>query len=202
MEHTTPHPELSFDPEPKEHDRRTFLLAATATVGGIGALFTAYPFVDSMEPSARAQAAAAPVEVDASGLSAGDMITVAWRGKPIWVLKRSPEMIKAIDAPNPALADPTSKSSMQPKDCDNLTRSIRPDLFVAVGICTHLGCSPMLRLHDASLNAELHEPGGFYCPCHGSKFDLAGRVMKGVPAPTNLVIPPYRFKGATKIVVG
>lgn len=193
---------LSFDPPQEIAGRRRFLIGATAAVGGAGALFTAYPFVDSMEPSARARALGAPVEVDTARLAPGDLVTVGWRGKPVWVMRRTPAMITALEAANPVLADPMSRKSAQPAGCDNPTRSLKPDLFVAVGVCTHLGCSPTLRLNDAALNEELHGPGGFYCPCHGSKFDLAGRVVKDMPAPTNLVIPPYEFTGVSGVKIG
>ncbi|MFY9328541.1 MAG: ubiquinol-cytochrome c reductase iron-sulfur subunit [Georgfuchsia sp.] len=183
-------------------DRRRLLLAATSVVGCAGLLAAAYPFVASMEPSARALAAAGPVGADAGKVAAGELMTVAWRGKPVWIMRRTPEMIQALRQPNPHLADPQSKQSVQPVSCDNALRSVRPELFVAVGICTHLGCSPVLRLDDDALKAELHAPGGFLCPCHGSRFDLAGRVLKNVPAPTNLLIPDYRFTGNDKLIIG
>lgn len=182
--------------------RRQWLVAATGAVGGAGLLATAWPLLDSMEPSARALAVGGPVTVDVSGLSPGHLRTVSWRGKPVWLMRRTDAMVRALEQPNPVLVDPGSKRSEQPASCANPTRSVRPDLFVVIGICTHLGCSPVLRLDDAALNAELHAPGGFYCPCHGSRFDLAGRVVKNVPAPTNLEVPEYRFLSDTSLQIG
>jgi ubiquinol-cytochrome c reductase iron-sulfur subunit len=182
--------------------RRRMLLAATSTIGGVGLVAAAYPFVASLEPSARDRARGGPVTGDFAGLSPGDLRTVAWRGKPVWLLRRSDDMVRALQTVNPELADPQSKRSEQPASCINATRSERPEYFVAVGICTHLGCSPALRLDDAALNAELHAPGGFLCPCHGSRFDLAGRVVKNVPAPTNLEIPNHRFTSSTTVRIG
>ena len=182
--------------------RRQWLVAATGMVGGVGLLATAWPLVDSMEPSARALAVGGPVTVDVSGLAPGHLRTVSWRGKPVWLMRRTDAMVRALEQPNPALADPGSKRSGQPASCANATRSLHPDLFVVIGVCTHLGCSPVLRLDDAALNAELHAPGGFFCPCHGSRFDLAGRVVKNVPAPTNLEVPEYRFVSDTSLQIG
>ena len=130
------------------------------------------------------------------------MRVTAWRGKPIWLMRRSEEMVRALMRPDPVLVDPLSKKSEQPSNCANPTRSMRPDIFVAIGLCTHLGCIPILHFDNADLNAELHAPGGFICPCHGSRFDLAGRVVKNMPAPTNLEIPDYRFTSATNLVIG
>ncbi|MEO7952892.1 MAG: ubiquinol-cytochrome c reductase iron-sulfur subunit [Polaromonas sp.] len=191
-----------------EHDiladteRRKLLVIATSVVGGAGLLTAAYPFVASLEPSALARAQGGPVQADISTLAVGELRTVAWRGKPVWLMRRSEEMIHALQQPNSDLADPFSRRSEQPLSCVNATRSERPDILVAVGVCTHLGCTPILRLDDKALNAELHAPGGFYCPCHGSRFDLACRVVKNVPAPTNLVIPDYRFTGASTVEIG
>lgn len=182
--------------------RRQWLVAATGVIGGVGLLATAWPLVDSMEPSARALAVGGPVVVDLTGLAPGELRTVSWRGKPVWLMRRTAAMVRALEEPNPVLADPGSQRSEQPDACANATRSLHPDLFVAVGICTHLGCSPVLRLDDPALNAELHAPGGFYCPCHGSRFDLAGRVVKNVPAPTNLEVPEYRFLSDTSLQIG
>jgi len=182
--------------------RRQWLVAATGVIGGVGLLATAWPLVDSMEPSARALAVGGPVMVDVSDLVPGHLRTVSWRGKPVWLMRRTDAMVRALEQPNPVLADPGSKRSEQPASCANATRSLHPDLFVVVGICTHLGCSPVLRLDDAALNAELHAPGGFFCPCHGSRFDLAGRVVKNVPAPTNLEVPEYRFLSDTSLQIG
>lgn len=182
--------------------RRHILLVATGVMGGVGLVTASVPFVESLQPSALARARGGPVDVDVSTLTPGALQVVEWRGKPVWLMRRTDEMVRALQAPNAALADPASRRSEQPASCVNATRSERPDLFVAVGVCTHLGCSPTLRLDDPSLNAELHAPGGFFCPCHGSRFDLAGRVVKNVPAPTNLDIPDYRFTSATTLKIG
>ena len=182
--------------------RRELLLAATGAMWGAGLLAAAYPFVDSLEPSALARARGGPLAVDISTLRPGELRTVAWRGKPVWLMRRTDEMVRALLQPDPALADPKSRRSEQPRSCANPTRSERPDLFVAIGVCTHLGCSPRLHVDDQALNAELHAPGGFLCPCHGSVFDLAGRVVKNVPAPTNLDIPNYRLTGPSTLTIG
>jgi len=183
-------------------ERRNLLVAATGIAAGAGLLAVAYPFAASLQPSEAARAEGGPVLADISTLAVGELRTVAWRGKPVWLMRRSDEMVRALQQPNPALADPQSKRSEQPKSCANATRSERPGILVAVGVCTHLGCSPSLRLDDSALNAELHAPGGFFCPCHGSRFDLAGRVVKNVPAPTNLEIPPYHFLGDSQLQIG
>jgi ubiquinol-cytochrome c reductase iron-sulfur subunit len=183
-------------------DRRSLLVAATGIAAGAGLLAAAYPFAASLAPSEVVRAQGGPVLVDISTLATGELRTVAWRGKPVWLMRRSEDMVRALQQPNPALADPQSRRSEQPKSCANPTRSERPEILVAVGVCTHLGCSPTLRLDDSALNAELHAPGGFFCPCHGSRFDLAGRVVKNVPAPTNLDIPAYRFIDASRLQIG
>lgn len=183
-------------------ERRKLLVMATGLAGGAGLLAAAYPFVASLEPSARDVARGGPVLADIATLAVGELRTIAWRGKPVWLMRRSDAMVRALQQPDAALADALSKRSEQPPSCVNVTRSVRPDIFVAVGVCTHLGCSPSLRLDDSALNAELHAPGGFVCPCHGSRFDLAGRVVKNVPAPTNLEIPDYRFTGPFTVRIG
>jgi ubiquinol-cytochrome c reductase iron-sulfur subunit len=182
--------------------RRRRWLQATGAMGGVGLLAAAYPFVASLAPSELAKSRGGPVTVDFAALVPSNLLTVAWRGKPVWIMRRSPEMVGALLRPDAALSDPLSRRSEQPASCQNATRSERPDIFVAVGVCTHLGCSPTLRLDDAALNAELDAPGGFFCPCHGSRFDLAGRVVKNVPAPTNLEIPDYTFVSATSVRIG
>lgn len=182
--------------------RREVLLAATGVMGAAGLVAASIPFVQSLEPSALALARGGPVDVDVSDLAPGQLRTVEWRGKPVWLMRRTDDMVRALQAPNAHLADPDSRRSEQPASCRNSTRSERPDLLVAVGICTHLGCSPVLRLGDAALSEELKAPGGFFCPCHGSRFDLAGRVVKNVPAPTNLDIPEYRFTAASQLRIG
>ena len=184
--------------------RRRRLLAITTGLGVVGGVFAATPFVQSMLPSARARAAGAPVEVDVSRIEPGQLLTVEWRGKPVWVLRRTPEMLASLEQVTPLLADPDSTvETQQPEYARNEYRSIRPEILVLVGICTHLGCSPDKRLEpgaESGLGAEW--PGGFFCPCHGSKFDLAGRVYRNVPAPTNMVVPPHVYLSDTRLLVG
>jgi ubiquinol-cytochrome c reductase iron-sulfur subunit len=184
--------------------RRRFLTIATTGMGLVGTGFVATPFVLSMTPSARAKAAGAPVEVDISKIEPGQLLTVEWRGKPVWILRRTPDMLKSLPEGEKHLADPASKvTDQQPAYTQNPTRSIKPELLVLVGICTHLGCSPSVKL-KAGADSGLGDDwaGGFFCPCHGSKFDLAGRVYKGVPAPTNLVVPPHSYLSATRLSIG
>ena len=183
-------------------EKRRFLVTATSVVGGIGVVATAVPFVMSMWPSERAKAAGAPVQVDVSKLELGQKIDVEWRGKVVWLIRRTPEMLTNLPKLDPRLADPKSEASQQPKNCKNEWRSVKPELFVAVGICTHLGCSPTYRKEIAPADLGPDWLGGFFCPCHQSKFDLAGRVYKGVPAPLNLVVPPYKFASDAIVVVG
>jgi len=184
-------------------DRRQFLINATAAAGAACAAATVYPLLASMAPSEAAKSAGAPVEADIAHLRAGELLTVGWRGKPTWILHRSPDMIAALNGHDDLLADPNSHDSQQPANCANPGRSQRPEVFVCLGVCTHLGCSPTLRV-DADARAQLGEswPGGFLCPCHGSKFDLAGRVFKGVPAPINLEVPPYRYLSDSRLLIG
>lgn len=182
--------------------RRRFLTAATTVVGGVGVAFVAVPFLASWKPSAKARAAGAPVNVDVSKLEPGQLLRVEWRGKPVWVLHRTVETIETLPTLDDQLRDPHSEQSQQPESCENLYRSIREDLFVAVGICTHLGCSPTFRPEIAPEDLGPEWQGGFFCPCHGSRFDLAGRVYKGVPAPLNLVVPPYRFLDPNTLLIG
>jgi len=183
-------------------ERRRFLVTATSIVGGVGVVATAIPFVMSMWPSERAKAAGAPVEIDVSKIEMGQKIDVEWRGKVCWLVKRTPEMLATLPKLDSRVADPKSEQSQQPKDCKNEYRSIKPDLWVAVGICTHLGCSPTYRKEIAPADLGPDWLGGFFCPCHQSKFDLAGRVFKGVPAPLNLVVPPYKFVSDTLVLIG
>jgi ubiquinol-cytochrome c reductase iron-sulfur subunit len=178
-------------------------LMATAASGGAAAVVTAIPFVSTFQPSERARAAGGPVELDISDLPPGGIRTVEWRGKPVWVVRRTPEMIAALTGQEARLADPTSQAPQQPDAARNATRSIREDVFVAVGICTHLGCSPTAvprGTSDPGLPDDW--PGGFFCPCHGSTFDGAGRVYRNKPAPTNLEIPPHHYAGASKLLIG
>jgi ubiquinol-cytochrome c reductase iron-sulfur subunit len=182
--------------------KRRFLLTATTVGCGVAAGAAAVPFVASMLPSERAKAAGAPVEVDISKLEPGQKMIVEWRGKPVWVVRRTPEMLKAVQADDDRVADPQSNRSLQPTYAKNEYRSLKPDLLVLVGICTHLGCSPVDRLEPGPEPFAADWHGGFYCPCHGSLFDLAGRVYKNKPAPDNLTVPPYKLVGDTKLVIG
>lgn len=182
---------------------RRRLLVATAAVGGVGAVAAAVPFVASMMPSERAKAAGAPVEVDISKLQLGQMMTVAWRGKPVWIINRSPEMLASLKKADALVSDPNSEEPQQPAYCKNETRSIKPEYMVVVGVCTHLGCSPGEKFEEgAASGLGADWPGGFLCPCHGSTFDLAGRVFKNKPAPINLEVPPYEYLSDAKIVIG
>ena len=182
--------------------RRRFLTAATTVVGAVGVGFVLVPFVSSMQPSARARAAGAPVRADISKLKPGQMIRVKWRGKPVWLVRRTEEMLETLPTLDPQLRDPESLESEQPAYAQNEYRSIKPEVLITVGICTHLGCSPTYRPDVGAADMGADWEGGFFCPCHGSKFDLAGRVYKSVPAPLNLVIPPHRYLSETELVIG
>ena len=194
---------LSFSaPTQVDQDKRKFLIAATACTGAIGAAAVAIPFVGSMLPSERAKAAGAPVEVDISKIAPGSMITAEWRGQPVWILNRTDAMTADLAKHNNQLSDPMCDvTSQQPAYCKNAERAIKPNMAVIVGICTHLGCSPTAKLE---LGGDMGEnwTGGFFCPCHGSKFDLAGRVFKGSPAPINLVVPPHQYLTETTLLIG
>ena len=182
-------------------NRRKFLLTATSVTGAIGVSAAGIPFVSSMLPSEKAKAAGAAVEVDVAGIKSGELKVSEWRGQPVWILNRSDAMIKKLDN-NKELADPDLKVvSQQPKYCQNKTRSIKSNLLVIVGICTHLGCAPSPKLSPKGDMGSEWE-GGFFCPCHGSKFDLAGRVFKGSPAPTNLVVPPHKYINENTVLIG
>lgn len=185
---------------------RRGLLVATCAAGGVAGLATAGAFVSTFQPSERAKAAGAPVEVDIAGLAPGELKTVEWRGKPVWILKRSPEMIASLKGVEPKLADPKSERNpdeLTPEYARNEYRSRKPELLVAVGICSHLGCSPITKLQPGAQPSLPDDwAGGFLCPCHGSTFDLAGRVYQNVPAPDNLQVPPYMYVGDTKLVIG
>lgn len=183
--------------------RRRFLTVTASVLGGIGVIAAAIPLISYMRPSERAKVAGGPVEVDLTKVRLGEQITVKWRGKPIWLLHRTPEMLANLEKLTPHLRDPDSKlDTQQPQYAKNAYRSIKDNYFVCIGICTHLGCIPAYRPDIAPPDLGPKWLGGYFCPCHGSRFDLAGRVYKGVPAPTNLVIPPYRFVSNTKVVVG
>lgn len=179
------------------------LVVATSAAGAVAGLGVATPFVMSMMPSARARAAGAPVEVDLTKLEPGMMMTVEWRGKPVWIVHRTPAMLELLEKSEQDLADPGSRIPMQPEYARNQQRSIKPEFLVLVGICTHLGCSPSQRL-EAGTASGLGEdwPGGFFCPCHGSRFDLAGRVYRGAPAPANLEVPPHAYLSDARLVLG
>ena len=182
---------------------RRRLIVATATAGGAAGLVAAVPFVASMLRSERAKSAGAPVEVDISKLVPGQMITVEWRGKPVWIINRTKEMLDTLKKLDDKLADPKSEKEMQPAYCKNETRSIKPEIFVAVGICTHFGCSPTEKFKTgAESGIDADWLGGFLCPCHGTTFDIAGRVYKNKPAPTNLEVPVHKYLDDSRIVIG
>lgn len=183
--------------------RRRFLVGATAVVGAVGAVGVAIPFLGSWQPSAKARAAGAPVQVDMSKLEAGQQMTVEWRGKPVWLVRRDDAAIERLKEIDPSrLRDPDSEAPQQPDYVDPVLRSIKPEYMVLVGICTHLGCVPSYRPEPGAADLGGDWPGGYFCPCHGSRFDLAGRVFTGVPAPLNLLVPPYRYDTDTTIVIG
>ncbi len=189
-----------------DNDKRRFLTtAASIVVGGTGAAIATVPFIASMLPSAKAKAAGAPVEVDVSKLEFGQQIIVEWRKKPVWIIRRSEETIRDLKTIDSILLDPSSENTnQQPEYCKNISRSIRDEFLVLIGVCTHLGCSPTYvpKVEAKSKNLGDGWVGGFFCPCHGSKFDLAGRVHKGVPAPKNLAVPPHYFIGDNRIHIG
>ncbi|KOR32647.1 ubiquinol-cytochrome C reductase [Achromatium sp. WMS3] len=182
--------------------KRRILTAATTVVGAIGAAYVAVPFISSMQPSAKAKAVGAPVEADFSKLEPGQLMRVKWRGKPVWLVSRTDEMLKNLKTLDDQVRDPNSEQSKQPKYCKNQTRAKKPELFVALGVCTHLGCAPDYRPQLAPADLGENWKGGYFCPCHGSRFDLAGRVYKAVPAPLNLEIPPHKYLSDTTILIG
>jgi len=182
--------------------RRRFLLGATSVVGGVGVIGAAVPFVASWNPSAKAKAAGAPVQATIGKLQPGQRMTVEWRGKPVWVIRRTQEMLDNIEKLNDELRDPNSEVPQQPDYIKGVFRSSRPEYAVILGICTHLGCSPQFVPEVEPQAFDENWLGGFFCPCHGSRFDLAGRVYKGVPAPKNLEIPPYKYVDDVTIIVG
>ena len=186
--------------EIKVNKKRRKLVVATSVAGGAAGVAAAVPFVASMWPSERAKAAGAPVEADISRLAPGEMEVIEWRGKPVWIIRRTKEMIESLKAVEPRLTDPGSKSSEQPKYAENEYRSAKPEIMVMEGVCTHLGCSPQLKAADAKAEMGADWVGGFYGPCHGSKFDLAGRVFRGAPAPLNLRVPPYTLTENTVVI--
>ncbi len=186
---------------PVDHGRRRFLTIATSVVGGVGPVGAAVPFIASWNPSEKAKQAGAPVTANIGKLEPGQLIRVEWRGKPVWVVNRTPDMLKSLAAVESQLRDPNSEEEQQPAYAKNQHRSKKPEVFVAVGICTHLGCSPTYKMADFDAHVE-GIASGFFCPCHGSTYDMAGRVFSGVPAPKNLMIPPYMFTDDTTLVIG
>ena len=193
---------MSASAEGVDLKKRRMLTAATSVMGAVGAAYVAVPFLASWQPSARAKAAGAPVEADISKLEMGAMLRVKWRGKPVWIVRRSEEMLASLATLTDTLRDPDSNESLQPEYCKNEARAIKPEYFVGVGICTHLGCSPTYRPDVAPADLGADWKGGFFCPCHGSRFDLSGRVYAGVPAPTNLEIPPHQYLSDTNLLIG
>ena len=185
-----------------DQGRRRFLTTAATVVGGVGAVAAAVPFVSNMNPSAKTKAIGAPVEVDISKLEPGDRMIEKWQGKPVWILRRTGEMLKDISSLNDKVSDPASDDSAQPDYAKNEFRAREDEFLVVIGICTHLGCSPSFVMKGEGDSIAADWKGGFFCPCHGSRFDLAGRVFKGVPAPRNLVIPPYKFISPTRLLIG
>ncbi len=185
-----------------DRSKRHLLIAATTAAGGIAAAGAGAPFVLSLMPSERAKAAGAPVEVDTTAIEPGTMMVVEWQGKPVWVVRRTQKMLELLDKHDGDLADPGSSVDQQPEYCKNSQRSIKPEYLVVLGICTHLGCSPTYRpeIGAADLGEKWH--GGWFCPCHGSRFDLAARVYKDVPAPTNLIVPPHKYLDANRLLIG
>lgn len=192
----------SFTSENVDKKKRRLLITGASVVGGAGVVAIAIPFVSSMSPSAKAKAAGAPVEVDISKLAPGQLLIAEWRGKPVWIVRRTEETLKALEGNADRLSDPDSAVPQQPEYATNVHRSIKPEYLVMLGICTHLGCSPTYRpeLAPADLGADWN--GGFFCPCHGSKFDFSGRVYSGVPAPTNLEVPPHAYLSDTNLIIG
>ncbi|UAA38432.1 ubiquinol-cytochrome c reductase iron-sulfur subunit [Paraneptunicella aestuarii] len=187
---------------PVDNSRRRFLTVATSVVGGVGVIGAAVPFVASWNPSARAKAAGADVEVDISKLEPGQMMRVEWRSKPVWIVRRTQEILAALANHEDQLRDPASDVEQQPTFAKNRYRSLKEEYLVLVGVCTHLGCSPQ-HLKDGAFSEYVEGvPEGFFCPCHGSKFDMAGRVFQSVPAPTNLVVPPYYYIDDNRILIG
>lgn len=185
-----------------DRSRRQLLIAATTAAGGVAAAGAGAPFVLSLMPSERAKAAGAPVEVDISKLEPGMMMSIEWQGKPVWIVRRTQAMIDSLQGHDDALADPGSSVPQQPAYTKNFHRSIKPEYFVVLGICTHLGCSPTYRPEVAPVDLGADWVGGWFCPCHGTRFDLAARVYKGSPAPTNMIIPSHKYLSDGRLLVG
>ena len=182
--------------------RRRFLIGATSVVGGVGVVGAAVPFVASWNPSAKAESAGAPVTVNISKIEPGQQITVEWRGQPVWIIRRTDEMNENIEKLNDRVKDPNSEVPQQPEYIDGILRSLKPEFAVLVGLCTHLGCVPSYRPEVAPADLGDEWLGGLFCPCHGSRYDMAGRVYEAQPAPTNLVVPPYRFDDDSTLTIG
>lgn len=182
--------------------RRKFLTVATAGAGGVGLIAVSIPFVESMSPSEAAKAAGSAVEVDLGPVGPGMLLTVEWRGKPVWIVHRTGQMLDLLGKHDNQLLDPQSREAQQPEYAQNAPRSIKPQYLIVTGVCTHLGCIPSYRPDVAPADLGPDWSGGFYCPCHGSKFDLAGRVFKNVPAPRNLEIPPHEYVSDTRLLIG
>ncbi len=185
-----------------DHSKRRLLIAATTAAGGVAAAGAGAPFVLSLMPSERAKAAGAPIEVDVSAIQPGTMIGAEWQGKPVWIVRRTKEMLDMLAKHDDKLVDPKSSVQQQPEYCNNPYRSIKPEYLVVLGVCTHLGCSPTFRPEVAPADLGADWPGGWFCPCHGSRFDLAARVYKGVPAPSNMIVPPHKYLSDTKLLIG
>jgi len=182
--------------------RRRFLTTTATVVGGVGAIATTWPFISTMTPSAKAKAIGAPIEVDIGDMKPGELRIEKWQGKPVWILRRNQQTLEDLVILDDAVRDPDSLENQQPDYAKNEYRSRKAEYLVVVGICTHLGCSPTYTPADEQHNLGSEWKGGFFCPCHGSRFDLAGRVFKGVPAPANLIVPPYQFLSDTRILIG
>ena len=187
-----------------DNERRRFLTTAATVVGGAGVAAAAVPFIAAMTPSAKTKAIGAPVEVDINDIKPGERKIVQWQGKPVWILRRDKDELEDIREMDGEVRDPDSAVNQQPEYARNEYRSVKPEFLIVIGLCTHLGCSPnyVPREEGEKFNLGSEWKGGFFCPCHGSRFDLAGRVLKGVPAPTNLVVPPYKFLSDTRIIIG
>ena len=185
-----------------DHGRRRFLTATTAVIGGVGVVAAAVPFIESWEPSARALSAGAPVTADISKIELGQMVRFAWRGLPVFVVNRTKEQLADLPSLDPRLRDPKCEEDQQPTYCKNTWRSIKPEWLVMIGICTHLGCVPDYYGEIRPEPFDAHWKGGFFCPCHKSRYDVAGRVFQGVPAPLNMVVPPYHFIDDTHVRIG
>ena len=198
--------EKTLDQEDKKiktnPNRRKFLSIATSVTSGVGILFAAIPFISSFQPNKKAKALGVAIKIDVSKLETGSILKVIWRGQPIWVLRRSEGMLKTLQKKNLNLTDPESEMSVQPNFAQNKFRSLKPEFFIVEGVCTHLGCAPIEKLILPSVDMGSDWEGGFYCPCHGSKFDLSGRVFSGFPAPANLRVPPHRYQDENTVIIG